>query len=114
MASNIAFKNASSAYLARELEAILEDDIKKALMFRKRSWVKKETPSRALEKKAVPLIIGIIRTLDPDASENIRNMDREMIWRAYWKRRQRHTGPTNLSIFEFLRELEKKPSLAHL
>lgn len=114
MTSDIAFKNARSAFTARLLEAILEKEIKDALTFGKRKWVKKDTFSRALEKKAVPLVTGIIRTLDPYASENIRDMDREAIWRTYWKRRQRHTGPTKLSILEFLRELNKKPALVHL
>lgn len=107
------FRTQVNGYLAIHLEIALERLAKAGLELLGREAIRersKEVLLNALENKSVLVIRGILRTLNPEVTENIREIDERKIWRVFWDLRN---SPVNddISIFAILAELNNNPPL---
>lgn len=92
------FKNATNALLFAHLEIALE----RVVVFGFKVTAHGTTQERllnAIEEWAMPPIKGMINTLCPEISENIRKVGPQEIWRLYWDLRRRNHGISILEVF---------------
>ena len=102
------FKNDTKAFIAAEMDEALESVVHAGLTLFGKRGIEKGLIPEALEKKAAPLIRGILRSINPEVSANIQKMDEKVIWRIYWDLRT-NSVDTNVSIFELLGQLNNPP-----
>ena len=106
------FRNESSGYVAVHLEDALDRVVKTGIKlvgtFRRTG--DKDLFLQALENKAVPVIRGILRTINPEMLENISGIEERTIWRIYWDIKNDPLN-ANISIFVLIAELNSNPPL---
>ena len=105
------FKNQENALIARYLLGILEDVVRDAQKLLRGPGIPLFIVGRAFEKRALPLIKGIVETLNPERSEHVRMVHERVIWGIYWGLRN---GPaeTQFHLFALLAELNNHPPFA--
>lgn len=105
------YENDTKAFIAVEMDEALESLVHAGLTLFERRGIEKGLIPEALEKKAAPLIRGILQSINPKVSANIQRMDERVIWRIYWELRS-NSVDTNVSIFELLGQLNNPPYAA--
>jgi hypothetical protein len=105
------FKNQESAFIARYLLGILEDVVRDAQRLLRGKDIPLFIVARAFERRALPLIEGIVGTLNPERSEYVREIHARVIWGVYWGLRN---GPaeTQFHLFALLAQLNNQPLFA--
>ncbi|MBI5405460.1 hypothetical protein HY972_00260 [Candidatus Kaiserbacteria bacterium] len=95
------FKDEVNVFIARQLEIALERAVKEGFVLANVHKIDKDLVPIALERQAVPVIEGILKTFIPEISENIRGLNERDIWGTYWI--ARYDSPNvKISIFQFL------------
>ncbi|TSA43973.1 hypothetical protein D4R49_01210 [bacterium] len=89
-----------------------EADLKKLVIARRHMVRRGEIPvdvlNRGFEKRAAEIIEELVQFINPGRSENIRKMNKRVIWEIYW-RLQEGWAETRHSIFALLAELNSDP-----
>jgi hypothetical protein len=100
------FKDETSAFIAMQLEIVLERMVPLAVEITKKKYSTKSLLFQRLENRAVPIIWEILQTMDPEVSESVREIDGRVIWTIYWRLK---SNPANkhMSFFCLLVELNK-------
>jgi len=107
------FQSDKSAFAVIGLEQVLEDIVQAGLRLRTEKHISQKRLDQELEEKAIQVLKRIFEALAPNAFQNVRTMDKRVIWRFYWKMQNGPQGPTT-SIFWVLYELDQNNRLLQL
>lgn len=95
------FRDEVNAFIATQLEIALERVVRGGFGLVKAHGINADLVPMALERQAVPVIEGILKTFVPEICKNIRGLNGRDIWEAYW-RAQYDSPDVKISIFKFL------------
>ena len=103
-----AFRTESCEFTAAILVIVFERRIRAWFRAVERGSFSREFLNKWIEEKQVPLIQGLVRTLNPEVFETIKRMDEQEIWKKYWNL-QKQSVIVQIPIFKFLIELNGNP-----
>lgn len=102
--SALFFRNDSAEFTASILEKLFEHRMRAWFRSIERGSFSREFLDKWIEKKEVPLIKGLMRTLNPEVFKVIQGMDEQEVWNKYWNLRKQ-SAITQIPIFKFLVDL---------